>query len=89
LLDNAGLRHTPAGIAALRLKVAHTGSQDEARRQRTVEMEMELVAFGNVAEALAKVEKGSALKLAGFLDRKSAQNPQLELHVTEFGIIEE
>jgi len=89
LLDNAGLRHTPAGIAALRLKVAHTGSQDEARRQRTVEMETELVAFGNVAEALAKVEKGSALKLAGFLDRKSAQNPQLELHVTEFGIIEE
>lgn len=89
MLDNAGLRHTPAGIAALRLKVAHTGSQDEARRQRTVEMETELVAFGNVAEALAKVEKGSALKLAGFLDRKSAQNPQLELHVTEFGIIEE
>jgi primosomal replication protein N len=89
LLDNAGLRHTPAGIAALRLKVAHTGRQDEARRQRTVEMETELVAFGQVAEALAQVPKGRVLKLAGFLDRKSAQSNQLELHVTEFGIIEE
>jgi primosomal replication protein N len=83
------LRHTPAGIAALRLKVAHTGPQHEARHQRTVEMETELVAFGEVAEALAKVDKGSALKLAGFLDRKSVQSNQLELHVTEFGIIEE
>lgn len=92
MLDNAGLRHTPAGLAALRLKVVHSGPQEEARRQRTVEMETELVAFGDIAEALAKVRKGSALKLTGFLDRKSAQGNygnQLELHVTEFGIIEE
>jgi len=52
-------------------------------------METELVAFGDVAEALAKVEKGSALKLAGFLDRKSAQSNQPELHVTGFEFIEE
>lgn len=89
MLDNAGLRHTPAGLAALRLKVVHSGPQEEARRQRTVEMETELVAFGNVAEALAKVGRGSTLKLTGFLDRKSVQSSQLELHVTEFGIIEE
>ncbi len=89
MLDNAGLRHTPAGIAALRLKVAHMGPQEEAQRQRTVEMETEAVAFGPVAESLAKVKKGSALKLAGFLDRKSVQSNQLEMHVTEFGIIEE
>lgn len=89
MLGNAGLRHTPAGLAALRLKVAHTGPQEEARRQRTVEMETELVAFGNVAEALAKVDKGTALKLTGFLDRKSVQSNQLELHVTGFEFIEE
>ena len=87
------MRKTPAGIAALRLKVAHSGTQDEAKRQRKVEMETELVAFGEVAselaEALAKVKKGTALNLSGFIDRKGAQNPQLELHVTEFGIIEE
>ena len=89
MLDHAGLRRTPAGLAALRLKVLHTGPQSEARHQRQVEIETELVAFGPQAEALAKVAKGSALKFTGFIDRKSAQNPQLELHVTEFGIIEE
>ena len=61
--------------------------QEEARRQRQVEIETELVAFGPVAEALAKVAQGSGLKLTGFLDRKSAQSNQLELHVTEFGIL--
>ena len=81
------MRHTPAGIAALRLKVAHQGTQTEAKRQRTVEMETELVAFGDVAEALARQKQGTALKLTGFLDRKSAQSNQLELHVTEFGIL--
>ena len=89
MLDHTGLRHTPAGLPVLRLKVLHKGPQEEARHQRMVEVETEAVAFGNVAEALAKVEKGNALKLAGFLDRKSAQSPQLELHVTGFECIEE
>lgn len=82
------MRHTPAGIAVLRFRVAHSGSQGEAGRQRQVEVEMEAVAFGDVAEALARVEKGRALKLAGFLDRKGAHGGQLEPHVTEFGLLE-
>lgn len=92
MLDHTGLRHTPAGIAALRLKVAHEGPQEEAKRQRAVVMETEVVAFGPVAEALAKEKQGSALRLAGFLDRKGAQGhlgTQLELHVTGFKRIEE
>jgi hypothetical protein len=52
-------------------------------------METELAAFGKVAEALARVERGCILKLAGFIDRRSARDPRLELHVTEFGIVEE
>lgn len=89
MLDHAGLRHTPAGIAALRLKVAHEGPQEEAKRQRAVVMETEVVAFGDVAQGLAGMAKGSVLKLSGFLDRKSAQSNQLELHVTGFERIEE
>lgn len=82
------MRRTPAGIAVLRLKAAHVGAATEAGRVRQVELETELVAFGTVAEALSRVDKGIFLKLTGFLDRKSAYNPQLELHVTEFGILE-
>lgn len=73
----------------LRLKVAHQGPQTEAGRQRQVMMETELVAFGSVAEALARQAGGGELKFTGFMDRKGGQSNQLELHVTEFGIIEE
>lgn len=91
MLDHAGLRRTPAGIAALRIRVAHQGEQHEAGRPRKVELETEFVAFGPVAEALAKQAKGSTLRLAGFLDRQGgrthAPNLQLELHVTEFEML--
>lgn len=88
-MESAGLRHTPAGLPALRLTVAHTGPQREGGHQRSVEMETEVTAFGPVAEALARVERGRTLKLAGFIDRRSARDARLELHVTEFGIVEE
>ena len=52
-----------------------------------MEVETELVAYGKVAQELAKAQPGSRLKLTGFIDRKSARNPQLELHVVEFGIL--
>lgn len=84
------MRHTPAGIAVLRLKVAHQGTQTEAGRQRQVMLETELVAFGPVAEALAGQAGGGELKFTGFMDRKGAQashGNQLELHVTGFEIL--
>lgn len=67
----------------------HAGAQSEAKRQRQVEIETELVAFGAVAESLARLPAGRTVRVAGFLDRKGVNNPQLELHVTEFGLIEE
>jgi primosomal replication protein N len=85
----SGLRTTPAGIATLRLKVAHQGPQREAGRQRQVTVETELVAFGPVAETLARQAKGRELRFTGFMDRKGAQSNQLELHVTGFESIEE
>ncbi len=56
-----------------------------------MEVETELVAYGKVAQELAhacaSLRPGNRLKLTGFIDRKGARNPQLELHVTEFGIL--
>jgi len=50
-------------------------------------LETELVAFGPVAEALARLQPGADLHLRGFIDRKGARDPRLELHVTEFAIL--
>ena len=85
LAEPASLRRTPAGLAALRVKVNHESSVVEAGRQRQVRLETEIVAFGEVAAKLAQVEAGRQMKLAGFLDRKGAN--QIEMHVTEFGIV--
>ncbi|MEW5786270.1 MAG: primosomal replication protein N [Pseudomonadota bacterium] len=87
LASASGPRHTPSGLPTLRFLVKHTSSQEEAGRSRNVEVETELVAFGPVARDLALVAPGTALRLAGFVDRRSARDPRLELHVTEFGIL--
>lgn len=78
------MRATPSGLASLRVQATHASTVTEAGRQRTVEFETELVAFGPVAEALARVPVGSTLRLTGFIDRAGARNPRLEAHVTEF-----
>jgi hypothetical protein len=41
-----------------------------------------MVAYGKVAEELAKAKPSNHLKFTGFIDRKGARNPQIELHVT-------
>jgi primosomal replication protein N len=87
LLATAGARHTPAGLPTLRLQVQHTSTQTEAERTRPLGVETELVAYGRVAQALLGVQLGAHLALAGFIDRKSARDPRLELHVTAFEVL--
>jgi primosomal replication protein N len=66
--------------------VVHASQQQEGGRSRTVELESEVVAFGDVARELAKVGIGAQVRLTGFLDRKGVKNPMLEPHVTEFAL---
>lgn len=84
LAGSDGLRHTPSGLPTLRLRVAHGSQQQEGGRSRAVEIETEVVAFGDTAQRLARLPMGEQARLNGFLDRKGVKNPMLELHVTEF-----
>lgn len=84
LAGSDGLRHTPSGLPTLRLRVAHASQQEEGGRSRAVEIEAEVVAFGDTAQKLARLPMGEQTRLCGFLDRKGVKNPTLELHVTEF-----
>lgn len=86
LLETGGLRHTPAGLPSLQLRLAHRGPQTEAGRPRQVECEVEGQVFGELATRMATLDAGVELACKGFLDRKSARNPQLVLHVTEYEI---
>jgi primosomal replication protein N len=88
-MATSGARTTPAGMPVLRFQVQHTSVQQEAGKTRPVEVEAELVAYGKVAQELAKAKSGEKLRLTGFIDRKGIRNPQLELHVTGFEHITE
>jgi len=61
------LRYTPAGLPALDLRLEHESQQQEAGNQRKVTAAVKAVAFGALAERLARQAPGSSWKFQGFL----------------------
>ena len=61
------LRYTPAGLPALDLRLMHESSQVEARSPRKVLAAVKAVAFGALAERLARQAPGSSWRFQGFL----------------------
>ncbi|QEA13695.1 primosomal replication protein N [Comamonas flocculans] len=61
------LRHTPAGLPALDVSLAHASTQDEADGQRQVAVTLRAVAFGTLAERLARQALESLWDFQGFL----------------------
>jgi len=61
------LRYTPAGLPALDLRLVHESAQLEAGVLRKVSAVVKAVAFGALAERLARQAPGSIWKFQGFL----------------------
>ena len=61
------LRYTPAGLPALDLRLEHESQQQEAGVQRQVKAAIKAVAFGALAERLARQALGSNWEFIGFL----------------------
>ena len=61
------LRYTPAGLPALNVRLEHESSLMEAGQVRAVKAAIKAVAFGTVAERLAKQAIGSVWSFSGFL----------------------
>jgi len=89
VVETGGLRLTPSGLPSLQLRLAHVSEQIEAGHRRRVECEVQALAFGEAATALAALASGIELRLTGFLDRRSARNPEPLLHVTGYELIKE
>ncbi len=77
------MRYTPAGIPALNLQLEHESQILEMGSQRTVKLVVKAVAFGTVAERLAKQAIGSVWKFSGFL-ANARQGKTVVFHVQEF-----
>ena len=67
LAEQAALRYTPAGVPALDLRIEHSSQQQELGNTRNVTASVKAVAFGALAEKLARQEPGSQWTFQGFL----------------------
>ena len=88
LAERGDLRYTPAGIPALDCVLRHASVQPEAGGERKVECELQVVAFGEPALALAKIPAGTELRCKGFLARRYRTGQTLALHLNEFESME-
>jgi primosomal replication protein N len=80
------LRFTPAGLPALDLLLDHESSVQEAGNQRDVKAAVKAVAFGAMAERLARQPLGSVWFFSGFLG--AARNAKgVVLHIQAFEAI--
>ena len=77
------MRYTPAGIPALNVTLEHESQVVELGSPRAVKLVVKSVAFGTVAERLAKQAVGSVWKFGGFL-ANARQGKTVVLHIQEF-----
>jgi primosomal replication protein N len=78
------LRHTPAGAAALNFRIGHLSEQAEAGMNRKVNLEIDAVALGPVAEKLSRAAIEGEYRFEGFLALRSRQSRTPVLHVNSF-----
>ena len=78
------LRTTPGGVATLNLTLIHQSTQREANAEVAVEVEMNAVAFGELAAEMDGVKAGDNISIKGFLSRKNRFSPMPILHITQF-----
>ena len=77
------LRFTPAGLPAIDLRLEHESTMTEAAQPRQVKAALKAVAFGAVAERLARQSMGSLWRFQGFLATPgNGKHPVL--HIQDF-----
>ncbi len=83
IAEIGALRHTPAGLPALDLRLEHESEVVEAGQPRQVRAAVKAVAIGSVAEAIARQPVGSPWGFTGFLATpRNGKHPVL--HIQSF-----
>jgi primosomal replication protein N len=83
IAEVAPLRYTPAGLPALDLRLEHESTFQDAGQDRLVKAGVKAVAFGALAERLARQAIGSVWKFSGFV-ATPRNGKTLVFHIREF-----
>ncbi len=80
------LRLTPTGVPVASCRLEHASEQEEAGLSRSVSVELNAVALGELARMLGAAQPGMKIRGTGFLAAKSlrSRNPVLHLNKIEF-----
>ena len=81
--ERGALRHTPAGLPALDLRLTHESEQAEAGQPRQVRLTLKAVAIGLMAERLNDHAVGLRARFTGFL-ASPRQSRQVVFHIQDF-----
>ena len=80
IAEATALRFTPAGVPAIELRLEHGSRQMEAGQLRDVNAVLKAVAFGAMAERLARQPIGSLWRFTGFLATpRNGKHPVLHI----------
>ncbi|MBA4113031.1 MAG: primosomal replication protein N [Verminephrobacter sp.] len=80
IAEVTALRFTPAGVPAIELRLEHGSRQMEAGQMREVKAVLKAVAFGAMAERLARQPIGSLWCFTGFLATpRNGKHPVLHI----------
>ena len=82
IAEISSLRYTPAGVPATNVVLEHESEQLEAGTQRQVKLSIRAVAFGTLAEQLARFELGRNCQFKGFL-ASARTNKSIVFHIQE------
>ena len=83
LVERDALRYTPAGIPVVSARLTHESVQVEAGVARQVQLEMAVLAAGEIAGQLNGAELGKPYRLTGFIARKNRNSKALVFHLSE------
>ena len=83
VLEAEPLRHTPAGIPVLRLRMEHESEVLEAGLPRKLAFALDAVALGETASSLGQVLPGSRIRAIGFLAPARQGSNRLILHIQQ------
>jgi primosomal replication protein N len=88
ILEKSALRYSPAGIPIANAILVHSSMQIQAGVERQVEMEIAVLAAGEISKSFLAIELGQVQEFTGFLARKNRNSKSLVFHITEFKNVE-
>lgn len=81
------MRYSPAGVPIVNLTLQHESQQQEAGIVRTVTLEINAMAAGEIASRVAELPLTAPHQFVGFLAKRNRNSRSLVFHIIDFAAV--